>query len=240
MNIGWILLLCALVILMLLAIGPWMRRGRTKSMADSNMPDQLATLDSDPAKREQVIRLLLAGQKINAIKVYRANTGASLKDAKAAVEHIELALHSGSNSLAEGQAFSEIQASAQPLAPGNSTPLFTASDVELFTAEIERLLIAGQKINAIKRYRELTGAGLQEAKDAVERLEGALLLNGSLLASQGSGISQDSGSRVSINQPGDDVRRLVAEGKKIQAIKVYREQTGASLKDAKDAVDLIQ
>ncbi|GAA1490798.1 ribosomal protein L7/L12 [Brachybacterium sacelli] len=32
-------------------------------------------------------------------------------------------------------------------------------------------------------------------------------------------------------------RRLVAEGKDIAAIKVYREHTGAGLKEAKDAID---
>ena len=35
----------------------------------------------------------------------------------------------------------------------------------------------------------------------------------------------------------EECRRLVAEGKVIEAIKVYRERTGASLKDAKDALD---
>lgn len=35
----------------------------------------------------------------------------------------------------------------------------------------------------------------------------------------------------------DTERRLVAEGKKIAAIKHYRERTGAGLKEAKDAVD---
>ena len=35
----------------------------------------------------------------------------------------------------------------------------------------------------------------------------------------------------------EECRRLVAEGKVIEAIKVYRERTGASLKDAKDAID---
>jgi ribosomal protein L7/L12 len=33
------------------------------------------------------------------------------------------------------------------------------------------MIQAGQKIEAIKLYRELTGVGLAEAKDAVERLE---------------------------------------------------------------------
>ncbi|MFI6048228.1 ribosomal protein L7/L12 [Nocardia sp. NPDC051321] len=34
--------------------------------------------------------------------------------------------------------------------------------------EIDALVADGKKIQAIKRYRELTGAGLKEAKDAVE------------------------------------------------------------------------
>ncbi|GAA5072632.1 ribosomal protein bL12 [Nocardia iowensis] len=36
-------------------------------------------------------------------------------------------------------------------------------------AEIDDLLAQGKKIHAIKRYRELTGCGLKEAKEAVER-----------------------------------------------------------------------
>ncbi|WP_026197001.1 hypothetical protein [Sciscionella marina] len=36
-----------------------------------------------------------------------------------------------------------------------------------------------------------------------------------------------------------EVRRLAAEGKKIKAIKVYREATGASLAAAKRAVDAV-
>ncbi|MEU4342731.1 ribosomal protein L7/L12 [Nocardia sp. NPDC023852] len=35
--------------------------------------------------------------------------------------------------------------------------------------QIDALLAEGKKIQAIKRYRELTGSGLKEAKEAVER-----------------------------------------------------------------------
>ena len=38
-------------------------------------------------------------------------------------------------------------------------------------AEVEAHLRSGHKIMAIKRYRELYGVGLKEAKDAVEALE---------------------------------------------------------------------
>ncbi len=40
-----------------------------------------------------------------------------------------------------------------------------------FEDELRSLLAAGQKIAAIKRYREQTGAGLADAKNAVEALE---------------------------------------------------------------------
>lgn len=38
------------------------------------------------------------------------------------------------------------------------------------TDDILRLAQAGNKIEAIKRYREIHGVGLKEAKDAVEKL----------------------------------------------------------------------
>jgi hypothetical protein len=38
-------------------------------------------------------------------------------------------------------------------------------------AEVLDLLSRGRKIEAIKAYRERTGAGLKEAKDAVDRIE---------------------------------------------------------------------
>ncbi len=37
--------------------------------------------------------------------------------------------------------------------------------------EIRLVLAGGEKIQAIKMYREQTGAGLKEAKEAVERLQ---------------------------------------------------------------------
>ena len=39
-------------------------------------------------------------------------------------------------------------------------------------ADIQQLVSSGKKINAIKLYRERTGAGLAEAKYAIEAAEG--------------------------------------------------------------------
>jgi DNA-binding beta-propeller fold protein YncE len=65
--------------------------------------------------------------------------------------------------------------------PGRTDPAGRASvaggslgsilDQSLKLAEIARLVSAGQKIAAIKMYREVYGVGLKEAKEAVEKIE---------------------------------------------------------------------
>jgi ribosomal protein L7/L12 len=89
-------------------------------------------------------------------------------------------------------------------------------------------LAAGRKIEAIKLYREATGAGLAEAKQAVELIE--------------AGKPPAPGADAS---PGEDqalqgVSDLVRQGRKIEAIKRYREATGLGLKESKDAVDALE
>ena len=45
-------------------------------------------------------------------------------------------------------------------------------------AQIAALIQAGKKIQAIKVYRDVTGAGLKDAKDAVESMERNMRANG--------------------------------------------------------------
>lgn len=87
------------------------------------------------------------------------------------------------------------------------------------------LLRSGQKIEAIKRYRELVGVGLKEAKDAVEAME--------------RGEAVPVATSVSA-APTASVHDLLREGRKIEAIKLYREQSGLGLKEAKDAVEAME
>jgi ribosomal protein L7/L12 len=89
--------------------------------------------------------------------------------------------------------------------------------------QLRVLLAEGKKIEAIKVYRERTGAGLAEAKDAVEALEA-----GQKLPSQ----AIDGGFE-------NELVALLEQGQKIEAIRVYREKTGAGLKEAKDAVEAL-
>jgi ribosomal protein L7/L12 len=88
-------------------------------------------------------------------------------------------------------------------------------------------LRAGEMIQAIKAYREATGAGLKEAKDACEAM--ALQTPWSVAASGNLNKSER-----------DEIARFLAAGQKIQAIKVYREATGVGLKEAKDAVEAME
>lgn len=55
--------------------------------------------------------------------------------------------------------------------PGSAASLTVENATEPWQNEVARLLGSGRKIQAIKRYREQTGAGLREARDAVEALE---------------------------------------------------------------------
>jgi ribosomal protein L7/L12 len=88
--------------------------------------------------------------------------------------------------------------------------------------EVRRLLDRGRKIEAIKRVREVTGAGLKAAKDAVEAV--------------GQGLTPVDAFAPEEPSPRELVE-LVRSGNKIEAIKLYRERMGVGLKQARDAVE---
>lgn len=91
--------------------------------------------------------------------------------------------------------------------------------------EIRHLLASGNKIAAIKRFREATGVGLAEAKSAVESME--------------AGASFSAQHRADNPDLNDQIVGLLGRGEKIEAVKLYREQIGCGLKEAKDAVERI-
>lgn len=55
-------------------------------------------------------------------------------------------------------------------APGAAAYAQPTPDAQAWLAEVQALVRDGKKIQAIKVYRERTGVGLKEAKDAVEAL----------------------------------------------------------------------
>ncbi len=155
----------------------------------------------------EVRRLLAAGNKIQAIKEVRDQTGLGLKEAKDYVDALERTPH------ADVPTRAEVPPSAA----------VSTADPEVI-AQLSR----GNKIAAIQRMRELTGLGLREAKDLVDGLERTLQANGTPAAASPSAAD-------ALADP--EVRALVAQGNKIAAIKRVRELTGLGLKEAKDLVD---
>ena len=95
--------------------------------------------------------------------------------------------------------------------------------------EIETALAQGQKIAAIKLYREFTGAGLKEAKEAIESWPA-----GGTGAGAAAG-PRPTGARLTPAQAAE-IEAALAQGRRLPAIKLYREFTGAGLKDAKDVI----
>ena len=94
-----------------------------------------------------------------------------------------------------------------------------------FESELQDLLAAGKKIEAIKLFRERTGAGLAEAKKAVEAME--------------RGEEVGVASLEEAEEVEDRIVESLRRGRKIEAVKVCREQTGLGLKDAKDLVEAL-
>jgi ribosomal protein L7/L12 len=93
----------------------------------------------------------------------------------------------------------------------------------LADAELQSYL-PNNKINAIKRYRELTNVGLKEAKDAVEYA----------IAHPESAKKGRSG--LDVNTGGAGVRDLILEGRIDEAVTVYAAFMGVDEFTAKDAV----
>jgi len=124
-------------------------------------------------------------------------------------------------------------AGEQPQSMKPVLPQINSNQVE---TEIRALLATRQKINAIKVYRQVTGAGLKQAKEAVEAIEAGGTLDAGLLTSHENKIYSPMNESSTIGQ----AAQLVKEGDKIAAIRLLRNHYDVSLKVAKDAADLLE
>jgi ribosomal protein L7/L12 len=104
-----------------------------------------------------ILELIEAGQKIRAIKLAREHLGMGLAEAKAFVEGLQDELKAGRTPGPE--AFRRAPAPAEP-SPGPAA--------DHFDHELDSLLRARKKIDAVKLYRQRAGGDLKDAKDAVE------------------------------------------------------------------------
>lgn len=110
-------------------------------------------------KLKEILYLARSGRKIEAIKIYRETFGGGLAEAKEAVENLVIGKPINFTNF---QMFS-VNTPLQNFGGMNSQ----AGKI----AEIQVELRRGNKINAIKIYRETFNVGLKEAKEGVERLE---------------------------------------------------------------------
>jgi ribosomal protein L7/L12/sugar lactone lactonase YvrE/DNA-directed RNA polymerase subunit RPC12/RpoP len=103
--------------------------------------------------------------------------------------------------------------------------------------EIKRLVQSGQKIEAIKQYREVFKTSLKEAKEAVEQLADGKPIAITYSSYQPAGFFTGEPSHFLVEA---EIRQIVQNGKKIDAIRRYREVYQVGLKEAKDAIDHLQ
>jgi ribosomal protein L7/L12 len=96
--------------------------------------------------------------------------------------------------------------------------------VEDLEQQVRSLLGQGQKLNAVKLYKERASVSFKEAKDAVDALERA--------------ESPKFPAEVDDDTEAELVR-LLEGGKKLQAVKLYKQRTGAQLIDSKQAVEAL-
>jgi len=148
--IAILIALGVLLALVLFVIGRSRPAAPAPRPAAADVPPDLANLD-ETAFRSRLVQEIAAGRTIVAIKWVRARTGLGLKEAKDVVD-----------ALGAGDVGAPLER------PGDQ--LDFVDDVD-FQARLLVELAAGRKLEAIKLYRERTGADLKAAKDAVEALE---------------------------------------------------------------------
>ncbi len=157
-----VLLLGGLILIAVIAIVILRRQAGSGIVIVQSAPPAAKAPPVDDSDLAGTVRALLAaGKKIEAVKLVRERTGLGLKEAKDFVDGLEQ------------PAFA---VPAIPMTPGQQgdipgdlrSIMAIADDVN---REVQALLAAGKKIEAIKLVCERTGMNLKQAKDLVERVE---------------------------------------------------------------------
>jgi hypothetical protein len=100
---------------------------------------------------------------------------------------------------------------------------WAAIDDEIVQAEIAK----NNKIGAIKRYRQLTGFGLKESKDAIDY---------AMLHPEARG---DKKKKAAYDAQDAGIRDLIQAGRLDEAVEIYQKFAGVDVYTARDAVNEI-
>lgn len=120
----------------------------------------------DPALVAKVRNQYRKGDKVGAVKALRAATGLGLADAVRIVDKLGATAKPTPSKAASSKAASS---NAGPVAAGGVPPISATIGPD-HQDELRSLVAAGQQIEAIKMVRTLTGMGLKDAKEYVDRL----------------------------------------------------------------------
>jgi ribosomal protein L7/L12 len=167
------------------------------------------------AKIQEISRLVQRREKIKAIDAYREVFGVGLREAGDAIERFtqgnDLSIHS------------------------LHQPKIGHPQLE---EEIQNWLQKGNRIEAIKVYRQATGQGLLESKDAVEVFErnGILPLPSDL---EGEGGQAHLSNRSRRANQMIAIVELLQAGQQVSAIEAYRQAFHADLNEAQAAIHKI-
>jgi ribosomal protein L7/L12 len=105
----------------------------------------------------------------------------------------------------------------------------TSVDRDMLSEEVKELLANGRKIDAIKLVREKTRFSLGAAKEMVETME--------RVASPAAHERTMAETLQIARELAPEVRRLVKQGQRLEAVKLIRKRTGMGLREAKEMVD---
>lgn len=157
-DFGFLLLGGALVIIGIVVgvffIGAiaWNPRQRTPMPLQSAVQPTVVTTET----AQDIENLLSQGQKIQAIKLMREQTGLGLAEAKGLID-----------TWPNGVNVAQRRFAPYVAAPTAAVPVGGGLSPDV-VAQIDHLVAAGQKIHAIKLYRTSTGVGLKEAKETID------------------------------------------------------------------------
>lgn len=164
----------------------------------------------------EIARLVGDGKKLDAIKLFRDHFESSLKEAVDVIEQIE-----------QGQVVTlsdlRVASIGAPSAPISR---------EALKAELNELLGNQQKIQAIKRFRDVYPLGLKEAKEAIEQMEHDGHLP-EIPNAQADSLGETLDQALQLAQ----VAHLAQTGQRSEATHLYRQVFDTSLQEAEKVVE---
>jgi len=176
-DIIWIIVIVAALVVVVVILSAALRSMRPKLPEPQVFTPSPTTARTLPASSSasavsgltpqvvaEIDRLIGAGHKINAIKLFRDATGVGLKEAKDRVEHWSI-----STTAPHAAALSNATAAYSSITPTTHTPASVRGSLPAsVVSEIDRLVVGDQRIVAIKVLREHSGLGLKQTKELID------------------------------------------------------------------------